>query len=108
MTIHRQVSAAAGDADKHCWLFTPAPKSASKWTTATKTLLEGWSVLVQGHAHEVTDERQLKQLEDTTRLKPWARRGPRRVRAPRTDPDQRTTHPTKLSFSGDKAKAQAR
>ena len=33
---------------------------------------EGWSVLVQGHAHEVTDEHQVKQLEDTARLKPWA------------------------------------
>jgi nitroimidazol reductase NimA-like FMN-containing flavoprotein (pyridoxamine 5'-phosphate oxidase superfamily) len=37
-----------------------------------ETLREGWSVLVQGHAHEVTDEHQVKQLEDTTRLKPWA------------------------------------
>jgi nitroimidazol reductase NimA-like FMN-containing flavoprotein (pyridoxamine 5'-phosphate oxidase superfamily) len=37
-----------------------------------ETLHEGWSVLVQGHAHEVTDEHQVKQLEDTTRLKPWA------------------------------------
>jgi nitroimidazol reductase NimA-like FMN-containing flavoprotein (pyridoxamine 5'-phosphate oxidase superfamily) len=37
-----------------------------------ETLREGWSVLVQGHAHEVTDDHQVKQLEDTTRLKPWA------------------------------------
>jgi nitroimidazol reductase NimA-like FMN-containing flavoprotein (pyridoxamine 5'-phosphate oxidase superfamily) len=36
------------------------------------TLHEGWSVLVQGHAHEVTDEHQVKQIEDTTHLKPWA------------------------------------
>jgi nitroimidazol reductase NimA-like FMN-containing flavoprotein (pyridoxamine 5'-phosphate oxidase superfamily) len=35
-------------------------------------LHEGWSVLVQGHAHEVTDEHQLKQIEATTDLKPWA------------------------------------
>ena len=37
-----------------------------------ETLHEGWSVLVRGHAHEVTDEHQVKQLEDTARLKPWA------------------------------------
>ena len=37
-----------------------------------ETLHEGWSVLVQGHAREVTDEHQVKQLEDTTHLKPWA------------------------------------
>lgn len=33
---------------------------------------EGWSVLVQGHAHKVTDERDVKHLEDGTHLKPWA------------------------------------
>jgi len=32
----------------------------------------GWSVLVQGHAHEVTDEREVKHLEDVTHLEPWA------------------------------------
>jgi nitroimidazol reductase NimA-like FMN-containing flavoprotein (pyridoxamine 5'-phosphate oxidase superfamily) len=37
-----------------------------------ETLHEGWSVLVQGHAHEVTDEREVKHLEDVTRLEPWA------------------------------------
>ena len=37
-----------------------------------ETLHEGWSVLVQGHAHEVTDEHHVKQIEDTTHLKPWA------------------------------------
>jgi len=37
-----------------------------------ETLHEGWSVLVQGHAHEVTDEHQVQQIEDTTHLKPWA------------------------------------
>jgi len=37
-----------------------------------ETLHEGWSVLVQGDAHEVTDDHEVKQLEDKTRLKPWA------------------------------------
>jgi nitroimidazol reductase NimA-like FMN-containing flavoprotein (pyridoxamine 5'-phosphate oxidase superfamily) len=35
-------------------------------------LHEGWSVLVQGHAHEVTSEHEVKHLEDITHLKPWA------------------------------------
>ena len=38
----------------------------------------GWSVLVHGHAHKVTDEREVKQLENRTRLAPWAA-GPRDV-----------------------------
>jgi nitroimidazol reductase NimA-like FMN-containing flavoprotein (pyridoxamine 5'-phosphate oxidase superfamily) len=33
---------------------------------------EGWSVLVHGHAHQVTDEDEVKHLEDVTRLEPWA------------------------------------
>ena len=33
---------------------------------------EGWSVLVQGRAHMVTDERTVKRLEDKTHLQPWA------------------------------------
>ena len=33
---------------------------------------EGWSVLVHGHAHKVTDEREVKHLEDGTHLEPWA------------------------------------
>jgi nitroimidazol reductase NimA-like FMN-containing flavoprotein (pyridoxamine 5'-phosphate oxidase superfamily) len=33
---------------------------------------EGWSVLVQGRAHIVTDERDVKRLEDRTKLEPWA------------------------------------
>jgi len=37
-----------------------------------EALREGWSVLVHGHAHKVTDERQVKRLEDRTRLEPWA------------------------------------
>ena len=35
-------------------------------------LHEGWSVLVQGRAHEVTDEREVKHLEDRTHVEPWA------------------------------------
>ncbi len=35
-------------------------------------LREGWSVLVQGHGQHVTDEREVKHLEDATRLHPWA------------------------------------
>jgi nitroimidazol reductase NimA-like FMN-containing flavoprotein (pyridoxamine 5'-phosphate oxidase superfamily) len=37
-----------------------------------ETLREGWSVLVQGHAHTVTDERQVEHLQDRTHLQPWA------------------------------------
>jgi len=33
---------------------------------------EGWSVLVQGHAHKVTSEHEIQQLEDATQLEPWA------------------------------------
>ncbi len=33
---------------------------------------EGWSVLVHGHAHTVTDEREVRRLEDRTHLQPWA------------------------------------
>ena len=32
----------------------------------------GWSVLVHGHAHTVTHEREVERLEDRTRLEPWA------------------------------------
>ena len=35
-------------------------------------LHEGWSVLVHGHAHKITDERGVKHLEDRTHLQPWA------------------------------------
>jgi len=35
-------------------------------------LREGWSVLVQGHAHPVTDEQEIRRLEDVTHLEPWA------------------------------------
>jgi nitroimidazol reductase NimA-like FMN-containing flavoprotein (pyridoxamine 5'-phosphate oxidase superfamily) len=37
-----------------------------------EALHEGWSVLVQGRAHTVTDERQVKQLQDRTHIQPWA------------------------------------
>jgi hypothetical protein len=33
---------------------------------------EGWSVLVHGHAHTVTDERVVKQFENGMHLEPWA------------------------------------
>ena len=32
----------------------------------------GWSVLVQGHAHKVAGEREVRSLEQGTRLEPWA------------------------------------
>src|SRR5208282_5421106 len=31
---------------------------------------EGWSVLVHGRAHEITDEREVRHLEDRTHLEP--------------------------------------
>jgi nitroimidazol reductase NimA-like FMN-containing flavoprotein (pyridoxamine 5'-phosphate oxidase superfamily) len=37
-----------------------------------EALREGWSVLVHGHAHRITDEREVKRLEARTRLEPWA------------------------------------
>jgi nitroimidazol reductase NimA-like FMN-containing flavoprotein (pyridoxamine 5'-phosphate oxidase superfamily) len=33
---------------------------------------EGWSVLVHGHAQQVTDERAVIRLEDQLNLEPWA------------------------------------
>ncbi len=33
---------------------------------------EGWSVLVQGHAHEVAGEDEVRRLEHGTGLEPWA------------------------------------
>jgi Pyridoxamine 5'-phosphate oxidase len=33
---------------------------------------EGWSVLVQGHAHKVADEAAVRSLEHGTGLEPWA------------------------------------
>jgi nitroimidazol reductase NimA-like FMN-containing flavoprotein (pyridoxamine 5'-phosphate oxidase superfamily) len=37
-----------------------------------EALHEGWSVLMHGHTHKVTDEREVKHLEDGTHLEPWA------------------------------------
>jgi len=37
-----------------------------------EVLREGWSVLVQGHAHQVTDECEVKHLEVAAGLQPWA------------------------------------
>jgi nitroimidazol reductase NimA-like FMN-containing flavoprotein (pyridoxamine 5'-phosphate oxidase superfamily) len=37
-----------------------------------ETLHAGWSVLVQGRAHTVTDEREVRQLQERTNLQPWA------------------------------------
>jgi nitroimidazol reductase NimA-like FMN-containing flavoprotein (pyridoxamine 5'-phosphate oxidase superfamily) len=37
-----------------------------------EALHQGWSVLVQGRAHQVADEREVKRLENTTHLEPWA------------------------------------
>jgi nitroimidazol reductase NimA-like FMN-containing flavoprotein (pyridoxamine 5'-phosphate oxidase superfamily) len=33
---------------------------------------EGWSILVQGRAHRVAGEREVRSLEQGTRLEPWA------------------------------------
>ena len=35
-------------------------------------LREGWSVLVHGHSHTITTEREVKRLQDATHLEPWA------------------------------------
>jgi Pyridoxamine 5'-phosphate oxidase len=37
-----------------------------------RVLRSGWSVLVQGHAHKVENEREVGGLEDRTHLEPWA------------------------------------
>jgi nitroimidazol reductase NimA-like FMN-containing flavoprotein (pyridoxamine 5'-phosphate oxidase superfamily) len=37
-----------------------------------EALHAGWSVLLQGRAHQVTDEREVKRLQDRTHLQPWA------------------------------------
>jgi nitroimidazol reductase NimA-like FMN-containing flavoprotein (pyridoxamine 5'-phosphate oxidase superfamily) len=37
-----------------------------------EALRTGWSVLVHGHAHIVTDEHDVRRLEDQARLEPWA------------------------------------
>jgi nitroimidazol reductase NimA-like FMN-containing flavoprotein (pyridoxamine 5'-phosphate oxidase superfamily) len=58
-------------------------------------LHEGWSVLVHGHARNVTDEREVKSLQDRTHLGPWApgardvyvRIAPTRISGRRIQPD---------------------
>jgi len=37
-----------------------------------EALHAGWSVLVQGRAHQVANEREVKRLQDRTHLWPWA------------------------------------
>jgi nitroimidazol reductase NimA-like FMN-containing flavoprotein (pyridoxamine 5'-phosphate oxidase superfamily) len=37
-----------------------------------ETLREGWSVLMHGHSHQVTEEREVKYLERALKLEPWA------------------------------------
>ena len=37
-----------------------------------EALREGWSVLVHGQAHAVTEEHEVTSLENGTRLEPWA------------------------------------
>jgi nitroimidazol reductase NimA-like FMN-containing flavoprotein (pyridoxamine 5'-phosphate oxidase superfamily) len=37
-----------------------------------EALHEGWSVLIQGRAHMVTQEPEVRRLQDRTRLQPWA------------------------------------
>ncbi len=71
-----------------------------------EALHEGWSVLVHGHAHKVTDEREVKHLEDGTYLEPGAggardvyvRSAPtrisgRRIQASSASPPARGTEP---------------
>ena len=37
-----------------------------------EALHQGWSVLVQGRAHQVAEERAVQRLENTPHLQPWA------------------------------------
>jgi nitroimidazol reductase NimA-like FMN-containing flavoprotein (pyridoxamine 5'-phosphate oxidase superfamily) len=37
-----------------------------------EVLREGWSVLIHGHAHKVSDEREVRHIQEWTRLQPWA------------------------------------
>jgi nitroimidazol reductase NimA-like FMN-containing flavoprotein (pyridoxamine 5'-phosphate oxidase superfamily) len=54
----------------HATMYATAPVSFEA-DQADEESHEGWSVLVQGHAHEVTDEREVTHLERATGLKPW-------------------------------------
>jgi len=60
-----------------------------------EALQRGWSVLVQGHAQRVTEEREVQRLEDGAHLEPWAggardvyvRITPSRISGRRIQPD---------------------
>ena len=60
-----------------------------------EALHAGWSVLVQGRAHQVFEEREVEQLQNRTRLQPWAagardvyvRITPTRISGRRIQPD---------------------
>jgi nitroimidazol reductase NimA-like FMN-containing flavoprotein (pyridoxamine 5'-phosphate oxidase superfamily) len=54
----------------HATMYATSPVSFEA-DHADEALREGWSVLVQGHAHEVTDEREVMHLERATGLRPW-------------------------------------
>lgn len=71
------------EADRHrTIIFRTAPDTllalyANGWVSFETDRLDealhaGWSVLVHGRAHKVTDEREVKRLEDRTHLEPWA------------------------------------
>ena len=47
----------------------PVSFEADRFDDASR---EGWSVLVQGHAHKVADEHGVRSLEHGARLEPWA------------------------------------
>ena len=73
-----------------------------------EALHEGWSVLAQGHAHEVTDEREVKHLEDGTHLEPWAA-VPRRIYTHRAVLHQRATRqPSRATLPVSGAEPQAK
>jgi nitroimidazol reductase NimA-like FMN-containing flavoprotein (pyridoxamine 5'-phosphate oxidase superfamily) len=37
-----------------------------------EVLREGWSVLIHGHAHKVSDEHEVRHIQEWTKLEPWA------------------------------------
>ena len=63
-------------------IFRTAPDTLLAMRTSTQISFEadhideaqqaGWSVLVQGHARNVTDEPEIRRLERTAGLEPWA------------------------------------
>lgn len=48
---------------------TPVSFEADRLDEARR---EGWSVLIQGHAHTISAEHEVRRLEDVTHLEPWA------------------------------------